>query len=219
MIFGLVVWWLWGGIRYSGVLRKLHVTERRRSGGQPISCSRSSSTFAVRRVQQKLLLIGIVMALVIRAGFIAVGAAAISTIQLGVLHLRIFLVLYHRRQARPQAGPRRRSRRNATTGSSLPGAAIRDHDRRLRRRQVPDHRRRQAGRDTDVVGAHRNRFLDLLMLASHRRSTATEGLHRVHRDAFALIDLRQLYFLIGGLLDRLVYTCPIDCRADQRSSA
>ena len=46
------------------------------------------ATFAVpREFQQKLLLIGIVMALVMRAGFIAVGAAAISTFSC-VLHLR-----------------------------------------------------------------------------------------------------------------------------------
>ena len=30
-------------------------------------------------------------------------------------------------------------------------------------------------------------------------------------NAFALMGLRQLYFLIGGLLDRLG-TCPMGCR-------
>ena len=75
------------------------------------------ATFAVpREFQQKLLLIGIVMALVMRAGFIAVRAA-ISTFQLRVFYIfRIFLVLTAAKLARE--GQPRRSRRNATAGSS-----------------------------------------------------------------------------------------------------
>ena len=76
------------------------------------------ATFAVpREFQQKLLLIGIVMALVMRAGFIAVGAAAISTFSWVFYIFGIFLVLTAASSpARPAT--RRRSRRNATAGSS-----------------------------------------------------------------------------------------------------
>ena len=57
--------------------------------------------FAVpREYQQKVLLVGVVIALVLRTVFILAGAAAIEQFSLGVLHLR-WVPRVHGDQARP----------------------------------------------------------------------------------------------------------------------
>ena len=77
IVFGLVIWWQWGGST-AGVLRRLHHREGA-VGGQPLRVHRHHGLVQVpRQFQQKLLLMGIVLALIMRAGFIAVGAAAIN---------------------------------------------------------------------------------------------------------------------------------------------
>ena len=76
--FGLFVWWRWGG-EFSGEYFAGYVTEKALSVDNLFVFTVIMSTFAVPRAyQQKLLLIGIVLALVLHGAFIAAGAAAIT---------------------------------------------------------------------------------------------------------------------------------------------
>ena len=78
VVFGVFVWWQWGG-EFGGEYFAGYVTEKALSVDNLFVFTVIMSSFAVPpKYQQKLLLIGIVMALVMRAGFIAVGAAAIN---------------------------------------------------------------------------------------------------------------------------------------------
>ena len=78
IIFGFFVMWMWGS-GYGGEYFAGYVTEKALSVDNLFVFVIIMSTFAVpREYQQKVLLIGIVMALVMRAGFIAVGAALIA---------------------------------------------------------------------------------------------------------------------------------------------
>ena len=78
LLFGLFVAWKWGGT-FSGEYYAGFVTEKALSVDNLFIFLIIMSTFAVPRIyQQKVLLIGIVLALVMRGVFIAVGAAAIS---------------------------------------------------------------------------------------------------------------------------------------------
>ena len=78
IIFGLIVMWIWG-TTYGGEYFAGYVTEKALSVDNLFVFVIIMSTFAVPpQYQQKVLLIGIVLALVMRGIFIAVGAAAIN---------------------------------------------------------------------------------------------------------------------------------------------
>ena len=78
IVFGLVVMWIWG-TTYGGEYFAGYVTEKALSVDNLFVFVIIMSTFAVpREFQQKVLLIGIVLALVMRGIFIGVGAAAIN---------------------------------------------------------------------------------------------------------------------------------------------
>ena len=93
VVFGLFVWWQWGG-QFGGEYFAGYITEKALSVDNLFVFTVIMSSFAVPRpYQQKLLLIGIVMALVMRAGFIALGAAAINTFSWVFYLFGIFLIL------------------------------------------------------------------------------------------------------------------------------
>ena len=92
VIFGFFVWWQWGG-QYGGEYFAGYVTEKALSVDNLFVFTVIMTSFAVPRAyQQKLLLIGIVMALVMRAGFIAIGAAAINAYSWVFYIFGIFLI-------------------------------------------------------------------------------------------------------------------------------
>ena len=165
------------------------------------------SRFAVpRELQQSALLVGIVLALVMRGIFIAVGAAAIETIQLGLLRLR-GLPAVHGGEA----------------------GAWRQHRRRRVPREPPGDASSAAGcpRPPDWHGTHllahehgkrviTPMFMVIVALGTTDLLFALDSIPAIYglteepylvltANIFALMGLRQLYFLIGGLLKRLVY--------------
>ena len=161
--------------------------------------------FAVpRQYQQKALMIGIVLALVMRGGFIAVGAAALSRFDWLFYLFGIFLVYTAVRLIVPRtkAAGVGEGRMTRWVEAVLP--VSRDYDaarlttRRLGRWQVtPMLLVMVALGTTDLVFA-----LDSI--------PAIFGLTRnaylvFTANVFALMGLRQLYFLLGDLLSRLVY--------------
>jgi tellurite resistance protein TerC len=207
VVFGLVVWWLWGG-QFAGEYFAGYVTEKALSVDNLFVFTVIMGTFAVpREFQQKLLLIGIVLALVMRAGFIAVGAAAISTFSWVFYLFGIFLVLTAVKLAR-EAGhekeveEKRDSRIIALVRRFVPTTETYDGDKFVtklagKRAVTPMLLALIAIGFTDVLFA-----LDSIPAIYG----LTEEPYIVFTaNAFALMGLRQLYFLIGGLLDRLVY--------------
>lgn len=207
VVFGFVVWWIWGG-QFAGEYFAGYVTEKALSVDNLFVFTVIMGTFAVpREFQQKLLLIGIVLALVMRAGFIALGAAAINSFSWVFYLFGIFLVLTAVKLAK-EAGhekeveEKRDSRIIALVRKLVPTTDTYDGDKFLTklngsRAVTPMLLALIAIGFTDVLFA-----LDSI--------PAIYGLTKepyivFTANAFALMGLRQLYFLIGGLLDRLIY--------------
>ena len=166
------------------------------------------SKFAVpKEYQQTALMVGIVLALVMRGIFIAVGAAAINNFSWVFYLFGAFLDL-HRGQAR-QGGPRgRRGRRLRGDGSikwaekSLP-ATKEYHGAKI---WVKENGKRLI---TPM-------FIVMLALGMTDLLFALDSIPAIYgltqepylvltANIFALMGLRQLYFLIGGLLQRLIF--------------
>ncbi len=158
-----------------------------------------------RRYQQKVLLVGIILSLLLRGVFIALGAAAIS---------RFTWVFY-------------------IFGGFLIYTAVKvfgyDHDEpeysenllvRWARRVLPMTERYDAARLTTRDARGRRRFTPLIVVFIAIGTTdvifALDSLPAIFgltdepyliftATVFAMMGLRQLYFLLGGLLDRLTY--------------
>ncbi|MDQ4044427.1 MAG: TerC family protein [Chloroflexota bacterium] len=205
LVFGAGLWWVWGpdrGLEYfAGFL-----TEKSLSVDNLFVFLLIMSTFAVpRQYQQKVLMIGIIMALVLRGIFIALGAAIIENFS-WIFYIFGFFLLY--------------------TGWKLmesPEEAEEEYEEnafiRLVRRiwPVTDG---YVG-DKMFVVRHGRRMITpmaIVMLAigstdllfAFDSIPAIFGLTRepyivFTANAWALLGLRQLYFLLGGLLERLVY--------------
>ncbi len=158
-----------------------------------------------RRYQQTALLIGIVLALILRGVFIALGAAVISEFSWVFYLFGLFLVLTAVRLAKEQGEEDSEYSENAVirwTRRFLPSTTeyhgvrlfVRDNGKRL---ITPMFIVLVALGTTDLLFA-----LDSI--------PAIYGLTKepylvLMANIFALMGLRQLYFLIGGLLQRLVY--------------
>src|SRR5690606_14635169 len=166
------------------------------------------SSFAVPREHQpKVLLIGILMALGMRGIFIALGAAAINTFSWVFYLFGLFLVWTavgllreggHEQEVEEQRANRivRTVRRFVPTTRQYHGAKL---SVRLDGKRVVTPM---------LLALITIGFTDILFALDS--IPAIFGLTRepsivFTANAFALMGLRQLYFLSGGLLDRLVF--------------
>jgi tellurite resistance protein TerC len=162
-----------------------------------------------RKLQQSALLIGIVLALVLRGVFIGVGAAAINAFAWVFYLFGAFLVYTAVRLAREGVGHDESESAEYSEGRLV----------RWLRRRIPS--------TDDYVGSHLSvkrdgrRLMTPMAIVIVALGTtdllfaldsipAIYGLTRepylvLSANLFALMGLRQLYFLIGGLLQRLVY--------------
>lgn len=205
--FGFFIWWYWGG-EYGGEYFAGYVTEKALSVDNLFVFTVIMASFAVPRIyQQKLLLIGIVMALVMRAGFIAVGAAAIARFSWVFYIFGLFLLFTAVKLAR-EAGhekeveQERDSRLVRLVRRFVPVSEDYDGDKFLTR--LPSGR----AATPMLLALVAIGFTDLLFALDSIPAIygLTEEPYIVFTaNAFALMGLRQLYFLIGGLLDRLIY--------------
>jgi tellurite resistance protein TerC len=207
VVFGFFIWWQWGG-QFGGEYFAGYITEKALSVDNLFVFTVIMTSFAVPRpYQQKLLLIGIVMALVMRAGFIAVGAAAINTFSWVFYLFGLFLILTAVKLARESGHQReaeveRENRLVALVRQFVPTTETYDGDRFITR---IDGKRAVTPLMLALVAIG---FTDLLFALDSIPAIygLTEEPYIVFTaNAFALMGLRQLYFLIGGLLDRLVY--------------
>ncbi|QIS14160.1 TerC/Alx family metal homeostasis membrane protein [Nocardia arthritidis] len=207
LCFGGVVAWKWGAT-FAGEYYAGFVTEKALSVDNLFVFLIIMSTFAVPRIyQQKALLIGIVVALVMRGIFIAVGAAAISAFS-WVFYLFGLFLIYTAVKLLRESGheveqeEKRDSRVVALAKRILPTSESYDGDRLITR---VDGRRAVTPLLLALLAIG---FADLLFALDS--IPAIYGLTQqpylvFTANAFALMGLRQLYFLIGGLLERLVY--------------
>ena len=163
------------------------------------------STFAVPEIQQqRVLTFGIVLALVLRAIFIALGAALLELFAFMFLVFGLVLIvtavqLYRHRDVDPDMQD------NALV--------------RLARRALPVTEDYDGGR---MFTRHNGRravtplFIVLLAIGSSDLLFALDSIPAIFgvteepyivfsANAFALLGLRALFFLVKGLLDRLVY--------------
>ena len=163
------------------------------------------STFAVpAEHQRKVLTIGILAALVLRAIFIALGAALLAAFSFMFLIFGLVLIatavqLFRHREQDPSVDD------NALVG--------------LARRLLPLTERYDGGRLVTHENGRRvltPLFLVLVAIGSTDILFALDSIPAVFgvteeayivfaANAFALLGLRALYFLVTGLLDRLVY--------------
>jgi tellurite resistance protein TerC len=164
------------------------------------------SRFSVpRQYQQTALLIGIVMALVMRGIFIAIGAAAINRFSWIFYLFGAFLIYTAVKLAREGTSGDEEYRENRLVLWAA--------------RRLPATKEFNGVRLTRVEGGKRlitPMLIVIIALGTTDLLFALDSIPAIYgltkepylvftANVFALMGLRQLYFLIGGLLQRLVY--------------
>jgi tellurite resistance protein TerC len=163
------------------------------------------SSFAVPRIaQQKVLLFGIVLALAARTGFIFIGAALITIFDWAFYPFGIVLLIMAANLAKTSESDRRNTnsvliritRRLVRTSEDYDG------DRLF----TVEHRRRVMTPMLLVMIAVGGADVLFAFDAIPALFGLSQNVYLVFSaTALSLLGLRQLYFLIDGLLDRLVY--------------
>jgi TerC family integral membrane protein len=207
--FGLVIWAGWGP-DYAGQFAAGWVTEYSLSVDNLFVFIIIMSSFAVPRAyQQKILLIGIALALVLRGLFIAAGAALLHEFIWAFYIFGAVLFFTAIRLLRHDNEPAEEFRENAIV--------------RWSRRVLPVSQTTDSARLTARSATGRRLVTPLFIVVIALGTTdvlfaldsipAIFGLTQeaylvLTANIFALMGLRQLYFLLGGLLDRLRYLAP-----------
>jgi tellurite resistance protein TerC len=164
------------------------------------------SKFSVpRRSQQFVLLIGIALALVMRAGFIVLGAAAIAEFSWIFYLFGAFLIYtaYHLATNDDENNQEfSENRLIKWAQSTLPTTQQYDGNHI---RTVVDKRKLFTPMVIVMVAIGTTDLLFALDSIPAIFGLTQEAYLVFTANAFALMGLRQLYFLLGGLLDRLVF--------------
>jgi tellurite resistance protein TerC len=200
VVFGLIAGWNWGAEYFAG-----YIVEKSLSVDNLFVFVIIMSTFAVPDAhQQRVLTFGIIAALVLRAIFIALGAALLSLFSFMFLLFGLLLIfpaiqLFRHRDEDPD---------------------VEDNGLvRLSRRLLPFSDDYDGGKLVTRVGGRRvltPLFLVLVVIGGTDLLFALDSIPAVFgvtqeafivfaANAFALLGLRALFFLVSGLLDRLVY--------------
>ena len=200
VVFGSLAGWGYGTEYFAG-----YIVEKSLSVDNLFVFVIIMATFAVpAEHQQRILTFGIIMALVLRAVFIALGAALLAAFSVmfllfGLLLLVTAVQLFRHRDQDPTIED---NRIVAFARRRLPIADAYDGQRIVTR-----------------IGGRRMltpMFLVLLTIGTTDLLFALDSIPAVFgvteqayivftANAFALLGLRALYFLVSGLLDRLVY--------------
>jgi tellurite resistance protein TerC len=206
IVFGLLIFWFYGA-EYGGEYFAGYITEKSLSVDNLFVFVLIMASFGVpRELQQKVLLFGITFALVLRTVFILVGAAAIENFS-WVFYLFGAILLY-------TAWAQARSGGHGGDEDYRENAVL-----RLTRKVLPTTDEFHSDRLT--VRLDGRRFITPLAVALIAIGTAdvifavdsipaifglTQETFLVFAaNAFSLLGLRQLFFLIDGLRDRLIY--------------
>jgi len=196
---GVVADWRYGGEYFAGYL-----TEKALSIDNLFVFLIVMTGFAVPKIyQQKVLMIGIVIALILRGGFIAVGAALIENFSwIFYIFGALLLFLAYRQAFSSHESDPSKGRFMTFVRRHL---AVTDeyHEDKLTVRK--NGKRFVTPMLLTIVAIG---FVDLIFAVDSIPAIygLTEEAYIVFTaNAFALMGLRQLFFLIGGLLERLVY--------------
>jgi tellurite resistance protein TerC len=200
LVFASVVGWGYGAEYFAGYL-----VEKSLSVDNLFVFVIIMATFAVpREHQQRVLTFGIIAALALRAVFIALGAALLSLLSFmfvifGLLLLWTAVRLFRHRDQDPDIENNalvRSSRRILPVTDSYAGGRLFSRERG-RRVVTPLFLVFIAIGGTDILFA-----LDSIPAVF---GVTDQAFIVFAANAFALLGLRALYFLVTGLLDRLVY--------------
>jgi tellurite resistance protein TerC len=204
VLFGLYIWWQWGG-SYAGEFYAGWLTEYSLSIDNLFVFLLIMQNFRVpARLQQSALMTGIVIAILLRGIFIAVGAAAINAYS-WVFYLFGAFLIY--------------------TAVKLAKGGDDEDEFQENRVLLWVERRFSATKDfhgTKLTVLQNGKrlitpmFIVILALGTTDLLFALDSIPAIYgltkepfivltANVFALMGLRQLYFLIGGLLKRLVY--------------
>jgi tellurite resistance protein TerC len=200
MAFGFIAGWEFGAQYFAG-----YVVEKSLSVDNLFVFVIIMSTFAVpAQHQQRILTIGIAVALVLRAAFIAIGAALLSAFSVMLVVFGVLLVvtgvqLFRHRDEDPSIDDNLlvvATRRVLPLTDHYDGGRLvtRESGRRV---LTPLTLVLIAIGGTDVLFA-----LDSIPAVF---GVTRETYIVFAANAFALLGLRALFFLVSGLLDRLVY--------------
>src|SRR3954468_16565126 len=206
VLFGLLILWFYGA-EFGGEYFAGYITEKSLSIDNLFVFVLIMASFGVpRELQQKVLLFGITFALALRTVFIVVGAAAIENFS-WVFYVFGAILIY-------TAWVQARSGGHSSDEEYEENGVL-----RLIRRVLPTTEEYHSDRMTVRLGG--KRFITPLAVALIAIGTAdvifavdsipaifglTQETYLVFAaNAFSLLGLRQLFFLIDGLLDRLVY--------------
>jgi tellurite resistance protein TerC len=205
ILFGLGILW-WSGPTYAGEFYAGWLTEYSLSVDNLFVFVIIMARFAVpRQYQQKVLLIGIVLALVLRGIFIAIGAELITRFVWVFFIFGAFLIYtawklaFHNSNAEDEFTENaliRWSRRAFPMSETYDGAKM---------RTVVDGRKLFTPMVVVMVAIGTTDLLFALDSIPAIFGLTQEWFLVLTANVFALMGLRQLYFLLGGLLDRLVY--------------
>jgi len=209
LVFGVVVGMVWGW-GFGGEYFAGYVTEKSLSVDNLFVFLIIMTKFAVpREYQQKVLLVGVVIALVLRTVFILLGAAAIEQFSWVFYIFGAFLLYTAVKLAREHHDPDHPEDEKLGEGLAV----------RTLKRFVPTTEEYHGDRLTVRIDGKRMLTPMLVVMVSIGATDVLFALDSIPAiyglteqpyivftaNAFALLGLRQLYFLIGGLLDRLVY--------------
>ncbi len=205
VLFGLAVWLLAGGT-YAGEFFAGYITEYSLSVDNLFVFVIIMSSFAVPAIHQhRVLLVGIVIALVMRGLFIAVGAVAINALSWVFYLFAAFLVYTAVNMVRQGIGEEEEWNEPRVV--------------RMVRRVLPVTEEYHGSKTTVVLDGKRWVTPMLIVMIAIGLTDLLFALDSIpaifgltqeaylvfSANAFALMGLRQLYFLIGGLLKKLIY--------------
>src|SRR3954454_22067667 len=205
VVFGLLVLWF-SGAEFAGEYFAGYVTEKSLSIDNLFVFVLIMAGFGVpRELQQKVLLFGITFALVLRTVFIVLGAAAIENFSWVFYLFGAILIYTAWVQARSGGHGDEEYRENGVL--------------RFTRRLLPTTEEYHSDRMTVRLDGKRYitpRAIALIAIGTADVIFAVDSIPAIFglaqetflvfaANAFSLLGLRQLFFLIDGLLDRLVY--------------
>lgn len=213
--FGGFLWWH-SGAAPAGQFFAGYITEKSLSVDNLFVFVLIMAKFAVpAQYQQRVLMIGVLIALVLRAAFIAAGAALIAGFSWIFFLFGAFLVWTAWKLVREARAERRRDSQDSSQEAEFEeNALLKAVERRF---PATD---RYHGAKLVVVRDGRRLVTPMLVVILAIGTTdvlfamdsipaifgLTQDAYIVFTaNAFALMGLRQLYFLIGGLLKRLVH--------------
>jgi tellurite resistance protein TerC len=211
LLFTFVISGIWGG-PYGGEYIAGFITEKSLSVDNLFVFLLIFTQFKVpRKLQSEALLVGIVIALILRGGFIALGAAFIENFSWAFYVFGAFLLLTAIKILKDTI----RDLKPAEHGAEYEGSKLISFLQR-RMRTTEDYH----GTKLSIIQNCKRYFTPLMLVMVAIGFTdllfALDSIPAIYglteepyivfvANAFALLGLRQLYFMLSGLMERLKY--------------